>query len=637
MGVLAFRVDNLSNWEKENPLLEDGEMAIVRDAKQYRIGDGFHKFKELESFGHGMTAYEIAVLHGHFRGSIEDFASQFNQFNRYGEQQCGKFTNDGPGWNAFHFPEEFGEDVYITATAENKDAFVSIKNITKIGFHYCVYTSSGNTTAENVAINYIAVAVSNKNLAHSIAQTAGLNPFDFDNLEMLFTSNANEIVENEQAFGIIKRSSMASAKYICVLTNLDIYNYHNVASMAADSTAMNIIAASSAARGFVGSSKAAYDAIRLSDMAIAKYAMGIIGQTPDAFESMENIIQNENALTCLVNDATAMAAVADSATAMAAIRREQMALDTILNNSIAMVEVAKVENAISSFFDDENALICLVSSATAMAAVADSATAMAAIRGHQEALDQVLNSSLAMTEVVKVSSAVSSFFNDTNALHCLVINATAMAAVAGSATAMAAIMKNSEAREKFFGSSHSVGRGLATYANINNSTLIGLQSLSAVAASDVAMSAVAASPVAMAAILKSNTARTNTAVLTSLSGKYDVLISTLNNSSYFTVSLNKTLTDTSNTKGKTITITSTNGIALLSTYKMNNYGGSDDTEGTIKHKTAAVISKTWRLGTGNNTTTLNAVGVGGMDITATGTYTGKITYGTYTYNEYIAK
>lgn len=148
MGVLAFRVDNLSNWEKENPLLEDGEMAIVRDAKQYRIGDGFHKFKELESFGHGMTAYEIAVLHGHFRGSIEDFASQFNQFNRYGEQQCGKFTNDGPGWNAFHFPEEFGEDVYITATAENKDAFVSIKNITKIGFHYCVYTSSGNTTAE---------------------------------------------------------------------------------------------------------------------------------------------------------------------------------------------------------------------------------------------------------------------------------------------------------------------------------------------------------------------------------------------------------------------------------------------------------------------------------------------------------
>ena len=70
---------------------------------------------------------------------------------------------------------------------------------------------------------------------------------------------------------------------------------------------------------------------------------------------------------------------------------------------------------------------------------------------------------------------------------------------------------------------------------------------------------------------------------------------------------------------------------------MNNYGGSDDTEGTIKHKTAAVVSKTWRLGTGNSTTNLNTVGVGGMDITAAGTYPGKITYGTYTYNEYIAK
>lgn len=637
MGILAFRVDNLANWENENPLLEDGEMAIVRDAKQYRIGDGFHKFKELESFGHGMTAYEIAVLHGHFRGSIEDFASQFNQFSRYGEQQCGKFSNDGPGWNAFHFPEEFGEDVYVTATVEDKAAFVSIKNITKTGFHYCVYTAGGNTTAENIVINYNAVAVSSKNLAHSIAQIAGLNPFDFDNLEMLFTSNVTEVVENEQAFGIVKRSSMAAAKYICLLTHLDIYNYHNVASAAADSTAMNIIAASPAARGFVQSSTAAYDAIRLSSMATAKYVMGIVGQPPADFENVGDIFLNENALTCLVNDATAMAAVAGSATAMAAIRRQQMALDTILNSSIAMVEVAKVEHAISSFFDDENALICLVSSATAMAAVADSATAMAAIRGHQAALDRVLNSSLAMTEVAKVSSAVSSFFNDANALHCLVINATAMAAVAGSATAMAAIMKNSEAREKFFGSSYSVGRGLATYANINNSTLIGLQSLSAVAASAVAMSAVAGSPIAMAAILKSNTARTNTAVLTSLSGKYDVLISTLNNSTYFTVSLNKTLTDTSNTNKKTVTITSTNGIVLLSTYKMNNYGGSDDTEGTIKHKTAAVVSKTWRLGTGNSTTNLNTVGVGGMDITATGTYTGKITYGTYTYNEYIAK
>ncbi|WP_456088784.1 hypothetical protein, partial [Parabacteroides sp.] len=102
-------------------------------------------------------------------------------------------------------------------------------------------------------------------------------------------------------------------------------------------------------------------------------------------------------------------------------------------------------------------------SATAMAAVAGSATAMAAVAG----------------------------------------SATAMAAVAGSATAMAAIMENDAAQEVFWNVQYSFGRGLATYANINNSTLIGLQSLSAVAASAVAMSAVAASAVAMSAVAAS--------------------------------------------------------------------------------------------------------------------------------------
>lgn len=506
MGVLAFRVDNIANWEKENPLLEDGEMAIVRDAKQYRIGDGFHKFNELESFGHGMTAYEIAVLHGHFRGSIEDFASQFNQFSKYGEQQCGKFTNDGPGWNAFHYPQEFGEDVYVTATPENKAAFVSIKNVTKTGFHYCVYTAGGNTTAENIVINYNAVAVSNKNLARSIAQTIGLNPFDFDNLEQLFTRNAAEIVANETAFGFTKRSSMVAAKYLCYLTELDLYQYHNVASAAADSTAMNIIAASPAAREFVQSSPAAYDALRLSEMATAKYSISLAGLAPDNFSSMADIFANQNALDALVKSAVAMAAVAGSAVAMAAIRGHQAALDRVLSSSIAMTEISKVKAAVVSFFNDTNALRCLVSSATAMAAVADSATAMAAIRGHQVALDRVLNSSIAMTEVSKVKAAVASFFNDANALHCLVISATAMAAVAASATAMAAIMKNQAAQEVFWNVKYSFGRGLATYANINNSTLIGLQSLSAVAASATAMSAVAASPTACSAIEGSSVA-----------------------------------------------------------------------------------------------------------------------------------
>ncbi|MBP3517776.1 MAG: hypothetical protein J6K31_05120, partial [Parabacteroides sp.] len=113
-------------------------------------------------------------------------------------------------------------------------------------------------------------------------------------------------------------------------------------------------------------------------------------------------------------------------------------------------------------------------SATAMAAVAGSATAMAAVAG----------------------------------------SATAMAAVAGSATAMAAIMENDAAQEVFWNVQYSFGQGLATYANINNSTLIGLQSLSAVAASSIAAKAV-------------------DSVINSYS---DILYSALNSSSAFTKS-----------------------------------------------------------------------------------------------------
>ena len=79
----------------------------------------------------------------------------------------------------------------------------------------------------------------------------------------------------------------------------------------------------------------------------------------------------------------------------------------------------------------------------------------------------------------------------------------AMQAIAQSELAMASFMTNKEAREVFFGSSYYVGRGIATYAKINNSTLIGLHNISAIAASNVAMSAIAASNVAMSAIAAS--------------------------------------------------------------------------------------------------------------------------------------
>ena len=460
---------------------EAGDMMIFDDVQQMYVNSGVT-----------VSAYHIAVKYENFKGSIHDFAKQFANFNKYGEQQGGRFVNAGPGWNSFSYPEEFGEEVFVTATVEDKAAFVSVRNIKKTGFHYCVYNADGHTVPDNVVINYNAVTMSNQNLSRSMAKAASLNPFDYDNLEQLFSRNAAEIVANETAFDMTKRSSMVAAKYLCYLTGLDLYQYHNVASAAADEAAMNIIATSSAARGFVGSSPAAYDALRLSEMAMTKYSISLTGLAPDNFSSMSDIFDDENALNCLVNHPVAMQAIAGSPVAMQAIRGQQAALDTVLNSSIAMQEVAKVSTAVSSFFNDANALTCLVNSSTAMTAVAGSSTAMTAVAG----------------------------------------SSTAMTAVAGSSTAMTAIMANSSAKEKFFGSNYSVGRGIATYANISSNTLIGLQSMAAVAGSATAMAAVAGSATAMAAVAGSTVA--SKAVDPVINSYSNDLYATLNSSSAFT-------------------------------------------------------------------------------------------------------
>ena len=216
-------------------------------------------------------------------------------------------------------------------------------------------------------------------------------------------------------------------------------------------------------------------------MAIVKYSVALAGLAPEAFPTLQSLCENTESVTQVVRNKDACEALTGSAIAMATIRGHQITLDAFLSSDVAMTEIAKNKAAVVSFFDDQNALSCLVNNAVAMAAVIKS----------QNALDHVLNNSVAMAEIVKQTSAVSIFFNNQNALTCLVNNATAMAAVAGSATAMAAIMKNSNAKEKFFGANYSVGRGIATYANISNNTLIGLQSMSAVAASAVASGAVA--------------------------------------------------------------------------------------------------------------------------------------------------
>jgi hypothetical protein len=49
-GQIAYREDSFSNWETENPVLERGEPAIIRDGingRWLKIGDGVTPFNDL--------------------------------------------------------------------------------------------------------------------------------------------------------------------------------------------------------------------------------------------------------------------------------------------------------------------------------------------------------------------------------------------------------------------------------------------------------------------------------------------------------------------------------------------------------------------------------------------------------------
>lgn len=207
--LLQLRNGTSAEWLAANPILGEGEMGVITDTSSFVIGDGVTRFVDLRQMPFGLDAYEVLKRNG-YKGTLADFCRQLDLSLKNPEQQVGTLSNAGPGWNSFSFPKEFSEDVYVTLTAQNAAVFGVLKNITRKGFHYCLYDAAGDTVGENVVVNYIAVASSELNLAQAIAQSAGLNPFDFDNLTDLFTGHAAEVVGSEAAFNLTKRSGMAS-------------------------------------------------------------------------------------------------------------------------------------------------------------------------------------------------------------------------------------------------------------------------------------------------------------------------------------------------------------------------------------------------------------------------------------------
>ena len=240
---LQLRNGTIQEWEAANPVLAEGEPGVVLEPSGgFVIGDGKNSYKSLPFHPWAQDAYDILVTYGGYKGTKDDFCRQLGSSLRMPEQQAGTFANAGSGWNSFTFPKEFSEDVYVVLTPQDAAVFASVKNITKQGFHYCLFNADGDTIAENVVVNYMATAVSELNLAQAIAKASGLNPFDFDNLTDLFTGHAAEVVASEAAFNLVRRSAMASSRYICHLTGLNPDSYFNMVSIAGDVTAMNTVA-----------------------------------------------------------------------------------------------------------------------------------------------------------------------------------------------------------------------------------------------------------------------------------------------------------------------------------------------------------------------------------------------------------
>jgi len=438
---LQLRNGTIQEWEEANPILAEGEPGVVLEPSGgFVIGDGKNSYKDLPFHPWAQDSYDILVTYGGYKGTKEDFCRQLDSSLRLPEQQAGTLTNAGAGWNSFTFPKEFAEDVYVVLTPQDAAVFASVKNITKQGFLYCLFNASGNTISQNVQVVYMATAVSELNMAQAIAKASGLNPFDFDNLTDLFAGHAAEVVASEAAFGMVKRSAMASARYICHLTGLNPVSYFNMVSIAGNVTAMETVARTPEAVAYIQTAPGAYDSIRLCTMTMAKYLCGILNHEPENYSTVTDILEDEELLAELVLSEAAMTALSGS--------------------SISAIELSASDVASDAIFNNDSAFTVILESPVAMEAISDSEPAITSLIQSQERCNRLASSE------------------------------TAMSAVAASETAMISIISEENARETFFGSKYKVGLGLATYAKINNSALKGYNTISLVAASSTALNAI---------------------------------------------------------------------------------------------------------------------------------------------------
>ena len=479
-----LRGHTLEVWLRKNPIIADRELVIIPDENTFVIGNGKDKFSLLTRRPFGADAWEVLVKYGGYTGTREDFCRQLSDVMRMPEQQAGTLTNAGAGWNSFTFPREFVEECYVMLTVQDADCRAAVRNTTKQGFHYILHDASGNTTSSAILVNWMATAVSELNMAQAIAKLAGLDPFAYDDLTTLFKTHASEVVANEAAFGMVKRSAMASARSLCFLCDLSHDSFYNMVSIAESVPAMNAVSANEAAVAFVNNAPGAFDSIRLNSMAMGKYLAGLSGMSPVNYSTVTDLLNDTVALTALVADQTAMVALCAS-------------------------EVASAETATHE---------------TACSAVAGSDIAMQAVAGSDIAYNVIYNNSEAFATLLSIGAAVSIIANDRAAVEamidteerCILVaaSATAMDALAASAVARAAVKENEDAwkvvtETDAFVTKYAIGcLENATYKPSNFANMAAIASnsgaVTALSASQIAMTALSASRIARNAILNNS-------------------------------------------------------------------------------------------------------------------------------------
>jgi len=145
-------------------------------------------------------------------------------------------------------------------------------------------------------------------------------------------------------------------------------------------------------------------------------------------------------------------------------------------------------------------------STTAMSAILPSSTYKEAWWGSSYYVGLGLNTYTGLNNSTLAGlNTVSAIAGNSTAMSAIAGSSTAMQTVGNSTTAMSAILPSSTYKETWWGSSYYVGLGLNTYASLNNSTLAGLSTVSAVIGNSTAMSAIAGNSTAMTAVAKSTT------------------------------------------------------------------------------------------------------------------------------------